>query len=213
MNNIVQTLPYHVFKESDKINSLFEAGMDVLHIRKPLYTAAQMKSLLDGVLEKYHSKIVIHSHFSLVKNYSLKGIHVSSSDLNSFFMKQYLKYLKNKNNISISITVNNLQSKNINNALIDYAFMGPLFTNYSEETIVANFNLFETRKELKALNKEIYAQGVYTLQNISAINSAGFKGSVLQSYIWKSDDILNNFKAMILFTEKRFEKEIKSIAI
>ena len=213
MTSIIQTLPYSVFNESEKINSLFEAGMDFLHIRKPLYTESQMKLLIEGIEKKYHSKITIHSHFSLLKKFELKGIHISSSDLNSFFKKRYIKYLKGKYNISVSITVSNLKSKNITDNLIDYGFVGPVFINYSEESIVSNYNLFEAKKELKALNKKVYAQGIYSLQNISAINAAGFSGPVLQSYIWKSDDILNNFKSLILNSEERVEKDLKSIAI
>lgn len=201
MNFIVQTLQYEIFKEAQKINELFEAGMEVLHIKKPLHTYSQMASLLNGIDGSFHKRIVVHSHFSLLRKYSLKGIHVDSKDLSGFFYHQYLKCLKSKYNISLSTTISKINSEIVTDDLVDYSFFGPIYTKYSEEMIMENVNLKEIKASLSSVSKDIYAQGCFTIENVQAVRASNFKGVVFQSMLWKSEDILSTFKMFQLSFE------------
>ncbi|MGB0885872.1 MAG: thiamine phosphate synthase [Chitinophagales bacterium] len=212
MKYIVQTLPYEVFKEADKINKLFQMGLDVLHIRKPLYSRKEIKQLLLDIDEEFHSKIVLHSHFSLLASFHLQGIHLDLSSVKNIFKKSFYSFLKRRYNISISISSNKILKNKFEDSFIDYIFLGPVFVKYSEESIVQKINAFEFKKYLQETDKKIFASGCFNLKNIIAINSLGFSGSVLQSYIWKSDDILNAFKTLTLNNNQEFI-ETKEIAI
>lgn len=193
MKKVVQTLPYEVFNESEKINQLFNAGLDILHIRKPLFGYTEMKSLINGIDKKFHEKVVIHSNFKLLSKFNLKGIHTDLDELNSFIKRPYFMYLKKMHNISLSVTVSKFSISKIEDDLIDYIFLGPVFQKFSEESIVQKINLFELKNELIKTNKEVFAQGCFNLNNVFTIKASGFSGPVLQSYIWKSGDFLNTF--------------------
>ena len=51
----------------------------------------------------------------------------------------------------------------------------------------------------------------FNLKNFFAIQNSGFSGSVLQSYIWKSEDILNAFNTLKLNVNK--EVSLNTVAV
>lgn len=213
MEYIAQTLPYEVFNEADKINKLFEMGLEVLHIRKPLFSKKDIKQIILGIKEEHHAKIVLHSNFGLLSSFNLKGIHIDITSLNNPFKKFYYNYLKNKYKITFSTTSSKVLKNKFSEEILDYVFIGPVFVKYSEENIVQKIDSFELKKDLQTTDKKIYATGCTSLKNIIDMDAIGFTGSVLQSYIWKSDDIFNAFKALKLNTEKSTTSSNKELAI
>ena len=78
MRYIVITLPEFFDGEAQAITDKFEAGLEILHLRKPGSTVESMRALLDAIPARWHGRIVIHDHFELIKEYGLKGVHLSS---------------------------------------------------------------------------------------------------------------------------------------
>ena len=69
------------FVEEDKIlTSLFEEGLDCLHLHKPESSPMYAERLLTLLSNDYHSKIVVHGHFYLKEEYKLRGIHIDDTD-------------------------------------------------------------------------------------------------------------------------------------
>ena len=46
--------------ETAAMNALFNAGLELLHLRKPAAGLADLTLLIEGVREKDHCKIVLH---------------------------------------------------------------------------------------------------------------------------------------------------------
>lgn len=65
MKWIVITLPDFIENESNYINQLFKAGIDLLHLRKPESNIEECKRLIQEIDKKWHKKIVVHDHFEL----------------------------------------------------------------------------------------------------------------------------------------------------
>jgi len=185
MKIIIQTLPYEVFNEAEKINALFKSGLDILHIRKPDFSNAKISKIIDSINKEFHDRIVLHSNYGLVRKYNLKGIHVGFSKLNGFVSSKYYQILKNNYNLTVSSTVNEVDFKKINKSIVDYIFIGPVYKKYSEESIILNKNLFELSSKIKNIDVEVFAINCFTLNNIKSILNAGFNGPVLQAFIWK----------------------------
>ena len=55
-------------------------------------------------------------------------------------------------------------------------------------------------------------KGCFNLNNLFSIDASGFTGAVLQSYIWKSTDVLNTFKTIQLNIQKLDEATTKATA-
>ena len=77
MKLILLTCP-EFFVEEDKIlTTLFEEGLDILHLRKPNSEPVFCERLLSLMPEQYRKKIVVHDHFYLRDEFGLMGIHLS----------------------------------------------------------------------------------------------------------------------------------------
>ena len=77
MKLILLTCP-EFFVEEDKIlTTLFEEGLDILHLRKPNSEPIYCERLLSLMPEEYRKKIVVHDHFYLRDEFGLLGIHLN----------------------------------------------------------------------------------------------------------------------------------------
>ena len=66
------------FVEEDKIlTTLFEAGLDNLHLYKPGSEPVYSERLLTLLPEDYYGKITVHDHLYLKEEFNLKGIHLN----------------------------------------------------------------------------------------------------------------------------------------
>ena len=65
------------FVEEDKIlTSLFDEGMDNLHLFKPGSSPMYSERLLTLLPEDYRRKVTVHDHYYLKQEYDLAGIHI-----------------------------------------------------------------------------------------------------------------------------------------
>jgi thiamine-phosphate pyrophosphorylase len=48
-------------KEIEIIISLFESGLNILHVRKPTFSENELRTYLQEIPKKFYKKIVIHS--------------------------------------------------------------------------------------------------------------------------------------------------------
>ena len=62
-----------IFPGEAKItSSLFRSGLQVLHVRKPEATEAQLTRLLEELPSEYHDRIMLHQHHGLAQRFSVK---------------------------------------------------------------------------------------------------------------------------------------------
>src|ERR1035437_9133261 len=90
------------------LTSLFENGLQTLHLSKPNYSTPRMTRLIRNIPEKFHNRIVIHSHHNLMLKFNLKGIHLTKKHkkrkLTTWFMLKLLTYRKPDLQTSTSFT-------------------------------------------------------------------------------------------------------------
>ena len=69
--------PDKFMSETPIVNTLFQNGLEIFHLKKPAFSKKKLKKYINGIHPKFHNKIVIHSNYSLVLKFDLKGIHIS----------------------------------------------------------------------------------------------------------------------------------------
>ena len=77
MKLIVITQPEFFEDEAAAITSLFDAGLEILHLRKPGASYEDMDKLLRRLPAEYMERIVTHDHFGLASERNLKGVHLN----------------------------------------------------------------------------------------------------------------------------------------
>lgn len=78
MKLVIMTKPTFFVEEDKILTTLFEGGMENLHLRKPQSSPMYSERLLSLLSENYYKKITVHDHYYLKAEYSLGAIHIDS---------------------------------------------------------------------------------------------------------------------------------------
>ncbi len=200
MQKILFTNSVDVTFESDKINKMFQLGLDILHIRKSKYSLEKTRDFIRKIDKIHHSKIVIQEYFELLDEFNLKGIHINRENRKSFWFNFFtLKRIGAKHkNISISYTAETvMQVKRLAKKQVSYILLSRVFSANTTNRLSINFD----KEELIKLNSQttvpIVALG--GIDEITAHKSMqiGFSGIAMQSFIWSTQSAVSNFNRII----------------
>jgi thiamine-phosphate pyrophosphorylase len=185
------------FVEEDKIlTSLFEAGLDNLHLYKPSAEPVYSERLLTLLPEDYYEKITVHDHFYLKEEFRLKGIH-----LNDCQKEPPSGYRGN-----ISRTCHNIGELKAAKKQSNYVFLKTLFDSQSNPADKSTLNMEELRDASRhgLIDKKVYAMGGMNLDNISVAKDLGFGGVVICGDLWNRFNITAglDYKELISHFEK-----------
>ena len=185
------------FVEEDKIlTTLFEAGLDNLHLYKPGSEPIYSERLLTLLPDDYYGKITVHDHFYLKEEFHLKGIH-----LNNCQTEPPIGYRGN-----ISRTCHAIDELKEAKKRSNYVFLKTLFDSQSNPHDKATLTIDELKKAARhgLIDKRVYAMGGINLDNIGTVKELGFGGVVICGDLWNRFDIHNelDYKALISHFEK-----------
>ena len=191
------------FVEEDKIlSSLFDEGMDNLHLFKPGASPMYSERLLTLLPEDYYRKITVHEHYYLKQEYDLAGIHIDDPTM------PVPEGYKGK----VSRTCTDLSQLKEMKKKSQYVFLKNIFDciEFKEEKSSFTLNQLEMAAKDGLIDKKVYALGGMNLENIKIAKALGFGGVVICGDLWNRFDIHNeaDFKDLI----SHFEKLRKAIS-
>ena len=172
MKLILLTCP-EFFVEEDKIlTTLFEEGLDILHLRKPDSEPVFCERLLNLMPEQYRSKIVVHDHFYLRDEFNLMGIHLS---------KRHPQPPTSYNG-PITRTCYDLQSVVEQKPKCEYVLLRNIFDSISESENKASFTSEELHSATRQgiIDRNVIAEGGVALNNIEQVREWGFGGVAIR---------------------------------
>ncbi len=176
MKWIVITLPQFIDNEALYIEQFFEAGIDLLHLRKPDSRMENCERLIQQINPKWYSKIVVHDHFELCEKYQLHGIHLNS--------RNHEIPLGFKG--SISRSCHSIEEVKQAQGKLDYVFLSPIFDSISKQGYQHAF----TQEQLKQaaqegiINKHVIALGGVSADKICQLKAWHFGGAAFLGAVW-----------------------------
>ena len=185
------------FVEEDKIlTTLFEAGMDNLHLYKSGAEPIYSERLLTLLSEDYYGKITVHDHFYLKDEFRLKGIHLNNCQ--TAVPPSY--------HGAISRTCHSIEEIKEAKKSSNYVFLKTIFdsqSNSADKSTLTMEVLHEAAKH-KLIDKKVYAMGGMNLDNITIAKELGFGGVVICGDLWNRFNIHNelDYKALITHFDK-----------
>lgn len=189
---IAITVPYFFPQEGDILSTLFEEGLECLHIRKPQSCPEEIKKLLDTIPDIYHSRIKLHDCFELVNEYPVDGIHLNSrnNSISTSFKG------------SLSRSCHSLQEvENCNK--YDYVFLSPIFRSISKEGYGGGFSIkqLEEASAKGIINEKVIALGGMDKKSIPLIKHLNFGGIAVLGALWgkepeKKDLVIKQYKEL-----------------
>lgn len=181
MKLILLTCP-EFFVEEDKIlTTLFEEGLDILHLRKPNSEPIYCERLLSLMPEQYRSKIVVHDHFYLCDEFGLLGIHLS---------KRHPQAPASYTG-PVTRTCYDLQSTIEQKPMSEYVLLRNIFDSISESENKASFTPDELRNAARQgiIDHRVIAEGGVSLDNIEQVREWGFGGVAIRGDLWNRFDV------------------------
>ncbi|MBE5317692.1 thiamine phosphate synthase [Pedobacter sp. MR2016-19] len=187
MELIVIAKPTVFKEESNLINQLFEAGLQVFHLRKENVDEAAYREIIEGISSEYHPRIALHHFHSLANDYNIQRIHHTEN------------FRKERDNVELP--ENKIFSTSIHHLAdieqikqYQYSFFGPVFNSFSKPgyqgVIPADFRL----EKQQAIPK-IIALGGIGLAEIGQVKTMNFDGVALLGSIWNDpSQALTTFK-------------------
>ncbi len=187
MELIVIAKPTIFKEESNLVNQLFEAGLQVFHLRKENVDEAAYRKIIDGILPEYHPRIALHHFHSLANDYNIHRIHHAEN-----FRKERNNG-KLPENKTYSTSIHHLDDIELIGQY-DYSFFSPVFNSFSKPgyqgVIPSDFRL-----KKKQATPKIIALGGIGLTEIDQVKAMNFDGVALLGSIWNDPlQALTTFK-------------------
>lgn len=165
--------------EAAAISRFLETGMlDFVHIRKPGWSAGELRRLIEAIPERWHRRLKLHDHFELLDQYQLGGVHLnrrnpvapSSAD-------------------EVSCSVHSLEQ------LEDwrhykYMTLSPVFDSISKPGYTARFDFTELSRHVAGRN--IIALGGVTPDKFPVLKATGFAGAAMLGCLWPGEGLKEN---------------------
>lgn len=197
---IIITPEQDVPNEKTLINSLFENGLEILHLRKPHKNYEEHIAYLKGIETKYHNRIMVHYFHELTNDYDLKGIHFQEQkriDSLENGSRYFLK-LHNMRGKVMSSSFHEPEVLDRCDIEFDYHLLSPVFSSISKKG-------YEGRGfDVNGIYKTIIGMGGINEDTIEETIKLGFKGISILGGVWNTENPLESFKKI----QDQFDKLI-----
>jgi thiamine-phosphate pyrophosphorylase len=170
------------FVEEDKIlTTLFEEGMENLHLYKPGAEPIYSERLLSLLSEEYYKHITVHDHFYLRDEYKLRGIHLNNAN----------DPLPNGYRGDVSRTCHSIDELYQAKRQSRYVFLKTIFDSQSNPNDTQSFTEEDLRAAAKQglIDRHVYALGGLNLDNIRMVKDLGFGGVCICGDLWNRFNI------------------------
>lgn len=176
-----------------------EEDWDFLHVRKPDYDKDELINFLE-MIPQYHHKVVLHSHYELIKEFDVAGINITNSAMANLSYEDELtsscdiRELSVKNGeiycygvkpdlVSYSghgfTEVQNLQFNT------SYVLLSPIFDSISKAGYRSQFEDKEILADfLRTVDRRVIALGGIDHNKVKECEELGFDGYAMLGSIW-----------------------------
>ncbi|MBD2770388.1 thiamine phosphate synthase [Hymenobacter sp. BT664] len=188
--------PHSVPDEALLVSEILGLGLARFHLRKPEWSRTQMLNYVAGIPARFHSRLVLHSHHSLVSELGLGGVHLPAAHRATW------RTGPPRPGQTLSTSFHTLAEISRHRRRYDYVFLSPIFDSLSKQYYAAAFNLAEVAATLGQLQRRVgyrppvIALGGVEAHQIAAVRRAGFAGAAVLGAVWQQPDPVAAFRAL-----------------
>lgn len=159
------------------LHRLFEAGIDALHLRKPSSSPEACRQLLQSLSTEERRKTVLHDHFFLAEEFSLKGLHLNGRN----------PLPPDTFHGSLSRSCHSLQEirqykeLQVLNHSFDYLFLSPVFDSISKSNYPSAFTqeCLQEASNQGIIDEKVMALGGVESRHLPYLAALGFGGAAM----------------------------------
>lgn len=174
---IVVSSERDLLNETAAWESLREAGMTHLHLRKPHWSRMQTEACLKWLSPELRACIHLHDYHDLAQRYGLGGIHLNAR--NPLPPAGYTG--------TVSRSCHMLAEVERYKSAFDYVFLSPVYASISKEGYSSGFGAGALRKagESGLIDGKVVALGGVTPDKLSELRAWGFGGAAVLGALWQ----------------------------
>lgn len=183
MKLIVVSDPEFIQGEHEAVHALFEAGLELYHLRKPDAEHQQMDEYLKKIKPAFMKRIMLHQHYPLINRYNLKGIHLKEAQYKQTPEPELKKLASGfkKKGLSLSCALHSTEDIPKSGFKPAYFFLSPVFGSISKPGYSAGQDLLQ----LPDTDCRIVALGGVNHDTLPVLSGKGFVGAALLGAIWE----------------------------
>lgn len=181
MKLILMTQPTFFVEEDKILTSLFDEGLEHLHLYKPGSEPMYSERLLTLLSDEYYKRITVHENFYLKEEYKLYGIHID--DETTPVPQGYKGH--------VSRTCTHLDQLKEAKKHSDYVLLKYIFDSQTEPDQKANFTMDELKEASRRglIDRHVYALGGMNMDTVKMAHDLGFGGVVISGDLWNRFNI------------------------
>ena len=190
------SLDYIFPEEAEVLCHFFEEGIEYIVMRKPRNLEKEIILLINQIPQKYHNRIIIQDHFSLLKRFNLNGVLLSKKNPKAPILEK--RFLKS---IACSRIDDIFKYQNFH-----HIFFGPIFDSISKD-VKPDFGetALKDAKERNIIDDKVIAVGGIDNKTIPEARMFGFEHVAVLGSLWKNYPVDNDKNALYA----RFDKLIE----
>ena len=177
MIRIAITSDHSVDNEAERIAELLRNRFDIVHLRKPTWTADECRRLLDKIDSRLYKQIVIHDFYELYTEYNLRGIHLTGRH------PEVPEGLKPEH---VSCSCHSFEEVVRRKDAMNYVFLSPIFDSISKTGYKSPFTneMLKQAASQNIIDGKVVALGGITDERVSVIEEIGFGGYAMLGNVW-----------------------------
>lgn len=189
--------PPDVFRrETSLVREMLALGLPRFHVRKPTWDKPALLAYLAEIPGCFHSRLVLHSHHSLVREWGLGGAHLTAA-ARAAGARPRLGLGQ-----TLSTSFHTLAEIRRHRRRYDYVFLSPIFDSLSKANYPATFAMAEVAGTLQQLRQrpgyvpQVVALGGVEAHRLAEVQQAGFAGAAVLGAVWQSPNPVAAFRAL-----------------
>lgn len=181
MQLVVLSAEHAVKDEATLINRLFEAGMEVFHLRKKTMDEKALATLLEAIDARHHPAIALHQHHRLAAVFGTRRLHFPVQQRLAAATAELHKL--QAAGFRLSTSVHSIAALQQLPPVFAYTFLGPVFDSLSKQDYQGRFSEnFCLRNEQKTT--AVVALGGITAARIEQVRQMNFDGVAVLGALW-----------------------------
>lgn len=193
---IVLSNPVAVQNEMDIIHGLFEAGMELFHIRKPDMPQSELTHYISQIDPQYHSKIVLHQYFEIARGFNIHRLHFTERARIDF--ENIRVSFPIDVNWIFSASTHSIEDFNALSRMFQYAFLSPVFESISKPGYKPDFDMTTILRKRENFQTRLVGLGGINSSNCAQLYKAGFDDAAMLGSIWNAGRPIEEFKKCLI---------------
>lgn len=189
MELIVISAPHKIAAEHSYVHQLFEAGLSLLHLRKPDWELRELDAWIAEIDPVYRARLVLHQCHELASVYGITRLHYTEAHRRRLNMQEWPQ-----GEVTRSTSIHDLSALRSLRGF-EYCFFGPVFDSLSKPGYQGRVGIDFSIPVGEGI--KIIALGGIDPNNIHLIRQMNFDGAAVLGALWnKPETAVENYNTL-----------------